>query len=195
MSRNFASLILTCLLFVLSQGTLLADAPKTPLFLLPNAPTFDMTISQFRSAYNHQFPDAPLYEYRTIDIPQTKHLVTAAVSRITPTLYSSTALELGTGKLKTVQLTLIGYRHQNESEHQLALNYMANLVLFFSPDYNRSQRLTQLEQWLKQSKSESYFVQNDGPIRYVFAEINNTLTFAIEPVRLIMNPENNLDTL
>lgn len=195
MLRNFASLLLTSLLFVLSPVTGLADAPKTPLFLLPNAPTFDMTISQFRSAYNHQFPDTPLYEYRTIDVPQTKHLVTAAVSRITPTLYSSTALEPGTGKLKTVQITLIGYRHQNESEHQLALDYMASLLLFFSPDYNRSQSLTQLEQWLKKSKSESYFLQNDGPVRYIFAEMNNTLTFAIEPLRLIMNPENNLDTL
>lgn len=193
MPWNFALLLLTSLFFLIAPVSGFSDAPKTPMFLLPSAPTFDMTISQFRAAYNRQFPDTPLYEYRTINVPQTRHLVTAAVSRITPTLYSSTALELGTGKLKTVQITLLGYQHQNHNDYKLALDYMASLLIFFSPDYTHNQSLQQLEQWLKKSKAQSYFVHYDGPVRQIFAENNDSLTFAIEPVRLIMNPETKLD--
>lgn len=192
MLRNCASFLLTSLLFLLAPITGFSQAPKTPLFLLPGAPTFDMTISQFRSAFNRQFPATPLYEYHAIDLPQTRHLVTAAVSRITPTLYSSTALELGTGKLKMVQITLLGYQQHNQREHNLARDYMASLLVFFSPNYDRDQNIHRLERWLQQSKIEAYLVRNDGPIRYIFAENTSTLTFAIEPVRLIMNPSNKL---
>ena len=68
--------------------------PAAP-YLLAGAPTFDMTIAQFREKYNAANPDLPLLEYRAIDNRDDKSNLTRAASKINETLYASTALEQG----------------------------------------------------------------------------------------------------
>ena len=67
-----------------------------------------MTIAQFREKYNAANPDLPLQEYRAIDNRDDKSHLTRAASKISETLYASTALEQGTGKIKTLQITGAG---------------------------------------------------------------------------------------
>lgn len=109
--------------------------PAAP-YLLPGAPTFDMTIAQFREKYNAANPDLPLMEYRSIDNQDDKSNLTRAASKISETLYASTALEQGTGKIKTLQVTWLPVPGPDEKNAQeKAMAYMTALLRFFSPGY------------------------------------------------------------
>jgi Protein of unknown function (DUF1454). len=44
-----------------------ASSPPTASYLMAGAPTFDMTIAQFREKFNASYVDTPLLEFRAID--------------------------------------------------------------------------------------------------------------------------------
>ena len=77
------------------------DTATTAPYLLAGAPTFDLSISQFREDFNSQNPSLPLNEFRAIDSSPDKANLTRAASKINENLYASTALERGTLKIKT----------------------------------------------------------------------------------------------
>ncbi len=67
------------------------DALPPAPYLLAGAPTFDMTIGQFREKYNLANAALILPEYRAIDNRGDKSNLTRAASKINETLYASTA--------------------------------------------------------------------------------------------------------
>ncbi|WP_117034694.1 DUF1454 family protein, partial [Klebsiella pneumoniae] len=81
------------------------DTATTAPYLLAGAPTFDLSISQFREDFNSQNPSLPLNEFRAIDSSPDKANLTRAASKINENLYASTALERGTLKIKSIQIT------------------------------------------------------------------------------------------
>ena len=94
-----------CTLFLLlfsaitASTTVLAEASPsatTAPYLLAGAPTFDLSISQFRENFNQQNPRLPLNEFRAIDSSRDRANLTRAASKINENLYASTALERGT---------------------------------------------------------------------------------------------------
>ncbi|RPE01128.1 DUF1454 family protein [Candidatus Pantoea deserta] len=165
------------------------SVPAAP-YLLAGAPTFDMTIGQFREKYNAANADLPLMEYRAIDSRNDSSHLTRAASKISETLYASTALEQGTGKVKTLQLTWLPVPGPDQKVSQeKAMAYMAALLRFFvtglSPDEAR-QKLTAL---LSEGKGMRYFSRTEGALRFVVADNGDKgLTFAIEPIKLTLPP-------
>ena len=81
------------------------DTATTAPYLLAGAPTFDLSISQFREDFNSQNPSLPLNEFRAIDSSPDKANLTRAASKINENLYASTALERGTLKIKSIQMS------------------------------------------------------------------------------------------
>lgn len=67
------------------------DTATTAPYLLAGAPTFDLSISQFREDFNSQNPSLPLNEFRAIDSSPDKANLTRAASKINENLYASTA--------------------------------------------------------------------------------------------------------
>ena len=159
--------------------------PTAP-YLLPGAPTFDMSIAQFREKYNTANPDLPLSEYRAIDSRLDKSTLTRAASKISETLYASTALEPGTGKIKTLQITWLPIPGPDEKAAQeKALAYMTALMRFFSPTRSTEDSRKRLEALLSKGKGARYYAQTEGALRFVVADNGDKgLTFAIEPIKL-----------
>ena len=78
--------------------------PRQP-YLLAGAPSFDQSISQFREKFNADNPKLPLNEFRSIATSRDRANLTRAASKINENLYASTALERGTLKIKSMQIT------------------------------------------------------------------------------------------
>ncbi len=74
-------------------------------YLLSGAPSFDLSISQFREKFNADNPKLPLNEFRSIATSRDQANLTRAASKINENLYASTALERGTLKIKSMQIT------------------------------------------------------------------------------------------
>lgn len=85
----------------LSAETSTAVAP----YLLTGAPAFDLSISQFREKFNTDNPTLPLSEFRSITSSRDQLTITRAASKINENLYASAALERGTLKIKSIQIT------------------------------------------------------------------------------------------
>ncbi len=190
----FAGMVL---LGILAMAPARADAdpqdhaehlPTAP-YLLPGAPTFDMTIGQFREKYNLSNPTLQIPEYRAIDNRDDKSNLTRAASKINENIYSSTALEQGTGKIKTLQITWLPIPGPEEqSSRDIARAYMAALERFFEPTLNEEQSLKRLDDLLSKGKGLRYFSQSEGALRYVVSDNGDKgLTFAIEPLKLAMS--------
>jgi hypothetical protein len=162
--------------------------PAAP-YLLTGAPTFDMTIGQFREKYNLANPDLPLLEYRAIDGHEDKGNLTRAASKINETLYASTALEPGTGKIKTLQITWLPLPGPDQSASQSkALDYMTAMLRFFIPGLTVEEGHKKLDGLLKDGKGSHYFAHEEGALRFVVADNGDKgLTFAIEPVKLALS--------
>ncbi|PLN79820.1 DUF1454 domain-containing protein, partial [Klebsiella quasipneumoniae] len=62
-------------------------------YLLAGAPSFDLSISQFREKFNADNPKLPLNEFRSISTSRDRANLTRAASKINENLYASTALE------------------------------------------------------------------------------------------------------
>ncbi|WP_158782246.1 YiiQ family protein [Pantoea sp. BAV 3049] len=166
-----------------------AEHMPTAPYLLAGAPTFDMTIGQFREKYNASNPTLTIPEYRAIDNRGDKSNLTRAASKINENLYASTALEQGTGKIRTLQITWLPVPGpEEESARDKARAYMAALERFFEPTLNEEQSLKRLDELLSKGKGSRYFAQTEGAVRYVIADNGDKgLTFAIEPIKLAMN--------
>lgn len=98
----------------------LAKEPSTATtapYLLAGAPTFDLSISQFRENFNTQNPKLILNEFRAIDSSRDRANLTRAASKINENLYASSALERGTLKIKSMQITR--YQFKDQSKRQL----------------------------------------------------------------------------
>ncbi|WP_244323848.1 DUF1454 family protein [Mixta intestinalis] len=162
--------------------------PTAP-YLLPGAPTFDMTIAQFREKYNAANPSLPLSEYRAIDSRLDKSNLTRAASKISETLYASTALEPGTGKIKTLQITWLPIPGPEEqAAKNQARAYMTVLMRFFSPGRSLEECSKRLDELLSKGKGARYYAQTEGALRFVVADNGEKgLTFAVEPIKLSLS--------
>lgn len=165
-----------------------ADHMPAAPYLLAGAPTFDMTIGQFREKYNVVNPDLPLQEYRAIDNRDERSNLTRAASKINETLYASTALEQGTGKIKTLQITWLPLPGPDEAASRArAMAYMTALLRFFSPGLSAEKGREKLDELLNAGKGARYFSRTEGALRFVVADNGEKgLTFAIEPIKLTL---------
>ena len=173
-------------------GARASDAPDSPApvapYLLAGSPTFDMTIVKFREKYNSHNPALPIGEFRSIDSRNDPSNLTRAASKINATLYASTALEKGSGKIKTLQLTYLPVVGSGEkAARATATAYMAALMREFEPMLTVAQSTDRINALLAKGQGSHFFQQSWGPLRYVVADNGDKgLTFAVEPVKLAL---------
>lgn len=162
--------------------------PAVAPYLQPGAPVFSDTVPRFREQFNHDNPQSPLPEYRTVETGQPSGLVVLAVSQVSPDFYSSTALEPGSGKIKSLQMTWVPRKGLTaKASRDVAFRYMAALIRYFSPLLSPQQSQQKLEALLNAAKDKKTITENEGALRYVIAAHgDNGVTLAIEPVRLIL---------
>ncbi|QWA11056.1 DUF1454 family protein [Sodalis ligni] len=172
---------------VLAADTSAAATPVAP-YLLAGAPTFDLTIVKFRERYNDHNPNLPIGEFRSIDNRNDLINLTRAASKINSTLYASTALEKGSGKIKTLQITYLPVVGGGEkAARATAISYMAALVREFEPGLTVEQSTARVMDLLAKGRGAHFFQQSWGPLRYVVADDGDKgLTFAVEPVKLAL---------
>lgn len=166
-----------------------ASPPSPAPYLMVGAPTFDLTIVKFREKYNSHNPQLSIGEFRTIDSHDETINLTRAASKINNTLYASTALEKGSGKIKTLQLTYLPVEGSGEkAARAVAIAYMTALVHEFEPALSLDQSRTRVIELLAKGRGARFFQHLWGPIRYVVADNSDkSLTFAVEPIKLAMS--------
>jgi hypothetical protein len=175
-----------------ATGVHAADPPPdaTPIapYLLADAPTFDLTIVKFRENYNMHNPTLPLGEFRSLDNHNDPINLTRAASKINQTLYASTALEKGSEKIKTLQITYLPVMGSGEKPARtVAINYMAAMVREFEPTMTVEQSISRVSYLLAKGQGSRFFHQSWGPLRYVVADNGEKgVTFAIEPLKLAL---------
>ncbi|WJV62411.1 DUF1454 family protein [Pectobacteriaceae bacterium CE70] len=163
--------------------------PTTAPYLLAGAPTFDMTIVQFRTRYNLSNPTLPIGEYRVVDTGDNLPTLTRAASEINGYLYSSTALEKGTGKIKTLQITWLPKPKDPDEDgrRKQAIEYMSALLRTFVPSITTEQSIKKIETLLEKGKGQQFYQQTEGALRYVVADNGEKgITFAVEPIKLTL---------
>lgn len=166
------------------------ESPDTTApYLLSGAPTFDLSISQFRERFNIDNPSLPLSEFRSISSIRDKMNLTRAASKINENLYASTALERGTLKIKSMQITWLPIPGpEQKAAKAKALEYMTALLRLFTPTLTKAQSQQKLQKLLTQGKGKHYFTTSEGAIRYVVADNGEKgLTFAVEPIKLALS--------
>lgn len=169
-------------------GTSGASSPAAS-YLLPGAPVFDLSISQFREKFNRDNPGLPLGEFRAIDENPAGETILRAASKVNQNLYASSALERGTLKIKSIQITWLPV---SGSEQTAALRkakaYMAALIHAFSPMLSSRQSQQRLDSFLTAAKGKPYYTVNEGPVRCIAVDNGEKgLTFAIEPIKLMLS--------
>lgn len=160
----------------------------TAYYLLPDAPTFDLTLTQFRKEYNADNPSFPLNEYRVIKSENETIPLIRAATRINAQLYSSIVLEKESNKIKSLQLTHLITQSEDEKEaYKILLGYMASLIRWFEPAISSSQSEKKVTFLLERAKRAGFYQQTEGAIRYIVVDNNdNSITFAIEPIKLTL---------
>ncbi|HCR9750257.1 TPA: YiiQ family protein [Citrobacter koseri] len=187
-----------CTLFLLlfsaitASTTVLAKASPsatTAPYLLAGAPTFDLSISQFRENFNQQNPRLPLNEFRAIDSSRDRANLTRAASKINENLYASTALERGTLKIKSMQITWLPIQGpEQKAAKAKAQEYMAAVIRTVAPLLTKEQSQQKLQKLLTAGKNKHYYAETEGAIRYVVADNGEKgLTFAVEPIKLALS--------
>jgi len=170
------------------------DATTAP-YLLTGSPTFDLSISQFREKFNADNPTLPLNEFRSITTNRDQLTLTRAASKINENLYASTALERGTLKIKSMQITWLPIQGpEQKAAKAKALEYMSAVLRVFTPAITKAQSLQKLQKLLAAGKNKSYYTTSEGALRYVVADNGEKgLTFAVEPIKLALSEtlENN----
>ncbi|WP_435951532.1 YiiQ family protein [Dryocola sp. BD626] len=189
-------LLCALVLFTLPVAVSRADPPAQPPsalsaapYLLPGSPTFDLTITQFREKFNIDNPNLPLGEFRAIDTSRDKANLTRAASKINENLYASTALERGTLKIKSIQMTWLPIQGpEQKAARAKAMEYMAAMLRSFTPTFSKQQSQERLNKLFTAGKNKRYFAQTEGAIRYVVADNGEKgLTFAVEPIKLTLS--------
>ncbi|MDV2903689.1 DUF1454 family protein [Phytobacter diazotrophicus] len=158
-------------------------------YLLPGAPTFEQSISQFREKFNEDNPDLQLNEFRAVDSRGDTERLTRAATKINDNLYASTALERGTLKIKSMQMTWLPVRGpEQKAAKAKAQEYMAALIRAFSPTLTKAQSLQKLQKLLNNGKNKLWYAETEGAIRYVVVDDGEKgLTFAVEPIKLALS--------
>jgi len=169
----------------LSAETSTAVAP----YLLTGAPAFDLSISQFREKFNTDNPTLPLGEFRSISSSRDQLTITRAASKINENLYASAALERGTLKIKSIQITWLPIQGPDQKAAKAkAQDYMSALMRAVLPTLTKPQSLQKLQKLLTQGKGKRYFTSTEGAVRYVVADNGEKgLTFAVEPIKLALS--------
>lgn len=180
---------LCCTLLSASFTIFAADAPATAPYLLQGAPSFDQSISEFREAFNKENPKLPLGEFRAIDSARDTPTLTRAASKINENLYASTALERGTLKIKSMQITWLPIQGpEQKAAKAKALEYMSAILRAFTPILTKAQSQQKLQKLLTSGKNKRYYAETEGAIRYVVADNGEKgLTFAVEPIKLALS--------
>ncbi len=164
------------------------DTATTAPYLLAGAPTFDLSISQFREDFNSQNPSLPLNEFRAIDSSPDKANLTRAASKINENLYASTALERGTLKIKSIQMTATHPGPEQKAAKAKAQEYMAAVIRTLTPLMTKTQSQKKLQSLLTAGKNKRYYTETEGALRYVVADNGEKgLTFAVEPIKLALS--------
>ncbi|CAI1190005.1 Protein of uncharacterised function (DUF1454) [Serratia ficaria] len=168
-----------------------ADASPAAPYLLAGAPTFDLTVVKFREKYNRDNPTLPIGEFRAIAAAEDDSpLLTRAASKLNENLYASTALEKGTGKIKTLQITHLPLQQSNEEKaaRAIAVSYMAALMRQFEPALTVERSQSKVNNLLEKGKGSRFYQQQVGAIRYVVSDSGDKgVTFAVEPVKLALS--------
>lgn len=167
----------------------LSSSTTTAPYLLAGSPTFDLSISQFRENFNRQNPDLPLNEFRAIENSRDKANLTRAASKINENLYASTALERGTLKVKSMQITWLPIQGpEQKAAKAKALEYMAAIIRTVAPLLTKEQSQKKLQKMLIAGKGKRYYAETEGAVRYVVAGNGEKgLTFAVEPIKLTLS--------
>ncbi|EKA6237882.1 YiiQ family protein [Salmonella enterica] len=167
----------------------LSSSTTTAPYLLAGSPTFDLSISQFRENFNRQNPDLPLNEFRAIENSRDKANLTRAASKINENLYASTALERGTLKVKSMQITWLPIQGpEQKAAKAKALEYMAAIIRTVAPLLTKEQSQKKLQKMLIAGKGKHYYAETEGAVRYVAADNGEKgLTFAVEPIKLALS--------
>ncbi|HBK1055086.1 YiiQ family protein [Salmonella enterica] len=167
----------------------LSSSTTTAPYLLAGSPTFDLSISQFRENFNRQNPDLPLNEFRAIENSRDKANLTRAASKINENLYASTALERGTLKVKSMQITWLPIQGpEQKAAKAKAQEYMAAIIRTVAPLLTKEQSQKKLQKMLIAGKGKHYYAETEGAVRYVVADNGeNGLTFAVEPIKLTLS--------
>ena len=170
----------------------LAEEPSTATtapYLLAGAPTFDLSISQFRENFNTQNPKLILNEFRAIDSSRDRANLTRAASKINENLYASSALERGTLKIKSMQITWLPIQGpEQKAAKAKALEYMSAILRAFTPTFTKAQSQQKLQKLLTAGKNKRYYADTEGAVRYVVADNGEKgLTFAVEPIKLALS--------
>lgn len=156
---------------------------------------FDLSISAFREKFNTANPALTLNEFRAIDSRTDRTSLTRAASKINDNLYASTALERGTLKIKSIQITWLPIRGPDQKASKAkAQEYMAAVLRVFTPALTGAQCLQKLQKILARGKGKAYYAETEGALRYVVADNGEKgLTFAVEPIKLALSetPEDN----
>ena len=158
-------------------------------YLLSGAPSFDLSISQFREKFNADNPKLPLNEFRSIATSRDQANLTRAASKINENLYASTALERGTLKIKSMQITWLPIQGpEQKAARAKALEYMSAILHAFTPALTKTQSQQKLQKLLTAGKNKRYYADTEGAIRYVVADNGEKgLTFAVEPIKLALS--------
>ncbi|HBD7829286.1 TPA: YiiQ family protein [Salmonella enterica subsp. enterica serovar Infantis] len=167
----------------------LSSSTTTAPYLLAGSPTFDLSISQFRENFNRQNPDLPLNEFRAIENSRDKANLTRAASKINENLYASTALERGTLKVKSMQITWLPIQGpEQKAAKAKALEYMAAIIRTVAPLLTKEQSQKKLQKMLIAGKGKHYYAETEGAVRYVVADNGEKgPTFAVEPIKLALS--------
>ncbi|EIM1650199.1 YiiQ family protein [Salmonella enterica] len=167
----------------------LSSSTTTAPYLLAGSPTFDLSISQFRENFNRQNPDLPLNEFRAIENSRDKANLTRAASKINENLYASTALERGTLKVKSMQITWLPIQGpEQKAAKAKALEYMAAIIRTVAPLLTKEQSQKKLQKMLIAGKGKHYYAETEGAVRYVVADNGEKgLTFVVEPIKLALS--------
>jgi len=190
--KSSAHAFLLCLTLLGASFSLRAadtPAPATAPYLLAGAPSFDQSISQFREAFNRDNPTLPLEEFRAIDSARDTPTLTRAASKINENLYASTALERGTLKIKSMQITWLPIQGpEQKAAKAKAMEYMSAILRAFTPPLTKAQSQQKLQKLLAAGKNKHYHAETEGAIRYVVADNGEKgLTFAVEPIKLALS--------
>jgi hypothetical protein len=189
--KKWISLCLVGFIMMSSGRAVLAvELPgSTAPYLLSGAPTFDLSISQFREKFNADNPTLQLNEFRSIASSRDQLNLTRAASKINENLYASTALERGTLKIKSMQITWLPIPGLAQKAAKIkAHEYMSAVLHVLSPAMTKAQSQQKLQKLLSQGKGKPYYTSSEGAIRYVVADNGEKgLTFAVEPIKLALS--------
>ncbi|EJL1489738.1 YiiQ family protein [Salmonella enterica] len=182
-------LLFSALTASITSHAQLSSSTTTAPYLLAGSPTFDLSISQFRENFNRQNPDLPLNEFRAIENSRDKANLTRAASKINENLYASTALERGTLKVKSMQITWLPIQGpEQKAAKAKALEYMAAIIRTVAPLLTKEQSQKKLQKMLIAGKGKHYYAETEGAVRYVVADNGEKgLTFAVEPIKLALS--------